>query len=100
MLGRCEFGIHGGVYPTVTLFNLLVGDFTEPPAFCCVRAATELLLQQAAATFTAFEGVFALVVLFDWLGGDMSVPLSGLIVLQPATDEVQQPAAAAERSVT
>ena len=29
--------------------------------------------------------------------GDMSVPLSGLVVVQPATDEVQQPAAAAPR---
>ena len=91
-----EFGIHDGVFALVALFDWLGGDFMENLAFCCVTTATGLLLQQAAAAFAAFEGVSALVALLVSLGGDKSVPLSGLVVLQPSTGEVQQPAAAVE----
>ena len=89
-----EFGIHDGVFALVALVDWSGGDFMELLAFCCVTTATGGLQQPAAAAFAAFEGVSALVTLHVVF--DMSVPLSGLVVVQPATDEVQQPAAAAE----
>ena len=48
------------------------------------------------ASVAASDGVFALVALFVWLVGDMMELLTCGCVPEPATEELQRPAAAAE----